>query len=390
MTIVGLLSILAGIMLSLMLAVGTRSILCVPLFLYHTAASFLYWLYSLSAPADASAYYAAPHDPYADLKPGTPVVRWLTTSIRDTLDASYLDLFMLFHIAGYAGVVLLYALCRRTIEQHVVDDRRAASLAYLVAFLPGLHVWTSAIGKDGLVFLGILCVLWSTAHARIKIEFLLSGLAICGLIRPHIAFLLAASCGAALAVGGGVALHWRAVLLGLLCVALWRGIPYLEDFLKLEELNSTSVIDYVEQRQGYNLEGGSSVDIADYSLPSQLFTFLYRPLFVDANGVLGIVVSVENLFYLGLSALCLPRVFAVVLRGQADFPFRVNFLFWSAGTLILASTTSNLGLAIRQKSMVMPSLVLMSLAVYARERRNRAALNPEEQTAAAITVVNQA
>ena len=40
---------------------------------------------------------------------------------------------------------------------------------------------------------------------------------------------------------------------------------------------------------------GSGVDMSSYSLPMKLFTFWFRPLFVDAPNVLGIIVSVENL-----------------------------------------------------------------------------------------------
>ena len=42
----------------------------------------------------------------------------------------------------------------------------------------------------------------------------------------------------------------------------------------------------------------SGVDITSYSLPVQVFTFLYRPLFFDAPGLLGLIVSFENVFYL--------------------------------------------------------------------------------------------
>ena len=42
----------------------------------------------------------------------------------------------------------------------------------------------------------------------------------------------------------------------------------------------------------------SGIDISNYGLGLQLFTFIYRPLFFDAPGILGLIVSVENVFYL--------------------------------------------------------------------------------------------
>lgn len=43
---------------------------------------------------------------------------------------------------------------------------------------------------------------------------------------------------------------------------------------------------------------GSGVDMSNYPLPLKLFTFWFRPLFIDAPGILGIITSVENLIYL--------------------------------------------------------------------------------------------
>jgi hypothetical protein len=366
MTFVGVLCFVFGLALSFGIALALRSVACVLLFLYHAAASVLYWLYSLREGADAVGYYAAQYDPSTEISPGTHFITWLTVRLREFLGASYFDLFMLYHIAGYIGVVLIFQLCRRMLTTD--EDEPAPYIVYLAIFLPGLHVWTSAIGKDSLVFLGIACFLWGAAKQGAGLLHMLLGLAICALIRPHIAALLASSCALSLALSGGVPLHWRIAVVGLLSGGLWWGMPYLQEFLRVDEFNPTSMIGYMEQRQARNLDGGSSLSISERSLPFQYFTFMYRPLFFDANGVLGLVVSVENLFYLGLSIFCLPRVIGPLIKGEDAFFLRFNVLYFGLGALILASTTSNLGLAIRQKMMVVPSLILISMYAYARNR----------------------
>lgn len=387
MTAVGILSIILGLALSLAFAMVSRSPVCVILFLYHTAASILYWLYSLNQPADATFYYAIGFDSSVQLRPGTPIVTWITSTIRDSFGASYLDMFMIFHIAGYIGVALLYLLCKRAVEDKPGADKLGnnanseATPTYLpivIAFLPGLHVWTSAIGKDSLVFLGVACVLWGASHRGIGMLYMLVGLAICSVIRPHIAFLLGSSAAVALLLSGGVPMAWRLMLVPLLVSALWYGLPSLQSFLRLEDMSSSGMIEYVETRQSSNLQGATSLNISDYSLPFQFFTFMYRPLFLDAGGALGTVVSVENLVYLGLTAMYLPRAIALVFKGGDSFFLRFNFLYWLIGSTILASTTPNLGLAIRQKTMVAPSLILITLAAYAKRRRDLAAATENE------------
>ena len=66
------------------------------------------------------------------------------------------------------------------------------------------------------------------------------------------------------------------------------------DYVGLQGADTASVESYIEKRQASNLEGGSSVDISEYSFPLQFFTYMYRPLFFDAQTIIALVVSAEN------------------------------------------------------------------------------------------------
>jgi hypothetical protein len=103
------------------------------------------------------------------------------------------------------------------------------------------------------------------------------------------------------------------------------------------------------------------VDISEYGFPTQLFTYMFRPLFVDARGTLGWIVSFENLFYLAGCVYYAPHVARALWTGYGGFFVRFNFFFWVLAASILAVTTSNLGVAIRQKTMILPSLLLLLL-----------------------------
>jgi hypothetical protein len=200
------------------------------------------------------------------------------------------------------------------------------------------------------------------------------------MIRPHIATLLAGSCGVALVLSSGVRLHWRLTISFGLLGAIVLTVPYLKEFLQLEDLSSTGVMDYMGKRQGQTLDGGSGVEISSYPFPLKFLTFLYRPLFFDANGILALVVSVENLACLVISLLYLPRAVGVLISGENTFFLRFNLVYWLLGTSILASSTANLGLAIRQKLMVLPAFIMLAMAGYAKERfrAQRAELAPAE------------
>ena len=96
----------------------------------------------------------------------------------------------------------------------------------------------------------------------------------------------------------------------------------------------------------------SGVDIASYSLPFQIFTFLYRPLFIDAPGLLGIIVSFENVFYLMMTIrLFNPRFIQFIIT--SNFLVKAAAMSFVMISVALAQISGNLGLAIRQKSQVM-------------------------------------
>jgi hypothetical protein len=246
-------------------------------------------------------------------------------------------------------------------------DRAVHPLLYAVCLLPGVHFWTSAIGKDGLVFISILCVMWSTVDPARRFPALILGLGACALIRPHIAALLAASGALSAAFSSSVPVFWRVLLFCMLLGGIVLALPFLQHFVGLETLDRVGVENGIEVRQVNNLDGGSSLDISHYSLPLQVFTYLYRPLF-DARGAFGLVVSLENIFLLSLSLLFAAFIPRILRAGPKAFFLRFNFIFWSAATLTLAATTANLGIASRQKTMVLPSLILLLLTGFSARR----------------------
>jgi hypothetical protein len=84
----------------------------------------------------------------------------------------------------------------------------------------------------------------------------------------------------------------------------------------------------------------------------KMFTFWFRPLFIDASGVLGLIVSIENLFYLYFFAIAIK--FAVLYWSDWNGWFRISIFVFVLGSFILAQVTGNLGIAMRQKAQFMP------------------------------------
>lgn len=127
--------------------------------------------------------------------------------------------------------------------------------------------------------------------------------------------------------------------------------------------------------EGFNLrhramkltKATSGIDITNYSFPEQIFAFLYRPLFFDAPGILGLIVSFENVFYLWMSLRILNlRALHFVITGNVLV--KSALLSFITVSIALAQISGNLGLAMRQKSQVMILLLFVVISFLDRQK----------------------
>src|SRR5690606_29463650 len=111
-------------------------------------------------------------------------------------------------------------------------------------------------------------------------------------VRPHVMLVLLVSSAIGFVFSSkGISI---AVRLAFLVVA---GVAFLyiyQDVLSLVGLEEEEFLSQgldLSHRASELTKATSGVDITSYSLPMQLFTFLFRPLFFDAPGTLGLIVS---------------------------------------------------------------------------------------------------
>ncbi len=333
------------------------------LFVYHLFFTLVYWHYTLSHPADSKGYFRS-IGKEIPLRAGTQFIEWTVNRLDTVFSASYLDYFFLFQLAGFLGICVLYRIFKEILL--FPTSKRTKQLLLLLVFLPNLHFWTTAIGKDSLIFLGITLVVWGLIEYRTRIPALFSGLVLVYFVRPHVAGFLVMAVLMALLWGPGVNIRWRIMGTVIVTGIFLYILPLIQDFLGLDEVTTKSVTGYLETRQGYNLEGGSSVDIRGYPLPLKILTYLYRPFFFDARGIMGLIVSVENVLYFLMTVIAVSRtLWSVLWRYKFSFFMRFNFFFFLIGTLVFSMSIANTGIAIRQKTMLMPSFMVLAVTVYA-------------------------
>src|SRR5690606_34185275 len=136
-----------------------------------------------------------------------------------------------------------------------------------------------------------------------------------------------------------------------------------------EEAGTEDLVEYVEQRQSLNTQGGSSVDIASMSPPLQLYTYLFRPMPFEARSIFALAASIDNLVLLFLVL----AGFTKIITSQRRLPGTRSVLWLYAlfAWLILAMTTANLGISVRQKWMFAPMLIYLFLSALGKRRSPR-------------------
>ncbi len=176
----------------------------------------------------------------------------------------------------------------------------------------------------------------------------------------------------------------RKILLGVFAAFVAAAlVPFALKYAGVGQIiDVESLTEYIDKRQSYNTEGGGGVDIASMSLPMQLFTYLFRPVIFEARSVFALAASLDNLILLGLF------VFGGValLRGRKTGLGENRTFMWAyalGSWLILAMTTANLGIALRQKWMFAPMLIFLFISVIGRRRapslRTQPTVDPNDE-----------
>lgn len=179
------------------------------------------------------------------------------------------------------------------------------------------------------------------------------------MVRPHILFAILLSIMLALIVSGKkLKTYIKFLVFAAASVVFFFISDDVAEFTSVEDFN---VLDseMLSSRAAELGKSGSGVNIQNYSLPMKMFTFWFRPLFIDGQGLMGIVVSFENLIYL--------IMFYIILRyGVTNFKkwngwFVIGFFVFLFASVALAQVTGNLGIAIRQKAQIMPFFFIIYL-----------------------------
>lgn len=328
------------------------------LYWYHFAFFVIYFIYGIFNGSDGERYYFEANymwdDWYTNFRTGTKFISFFATPFVE-LGLSYLSMMLVFSWMGYMGFVYAYLYFKENIPINVIVFGKY-DLLKLLLFLPNMHFWTASLGKGSMIFMGLMLFTYAVKYPQKRIFTLIVGGFFIYMVRPHVMlFILVGVMVGVLFGKGKISFGIKLLLIvaslaflvaasnSILAVAKIEDTEnVVEDFEDFSEATSTRLKNSAD----------SGVSMTDYPLPLKLFTFWFRPLFIDSPGIVGQFSSIENLIYLLLFAKIINRRFLRFIV-RAPYMVKMSAIVFLLSSFALTFVMSNLGIIMRQKSMVM-------------------------------------
>lgn len=334
----------------------------VALLFWHTLFSLFYYFFTLLNGADAIVYYYNSLDETLRFYPGSPFIYYLSALFSRGLDANYLNVTLVYNLFGILGLIFLYLSIKKYLEN-------LPWIWICLLFIPSMSFWSAGLGKDAISFFSVCLFLYTiTTNNKTYILFPISFFFMF-MVRPHIALMMIVSFVLYFILKSRVHILFKVITLPIILMGVILSSSFVQQYVGLEETSVDSLSSYVDQRQGYNQSGGSSIDLQSMSYPMQIFTYIFRPLPFDAHSALALFTSIENTILLFLFIYILFKSkfrLYTFIEGKNTWLLIYAFLTCS----MLAITTANLGIATRQKWMFMPIFLYLLIYTFYQYKQN--------------------
>ncbi len=353
--------------------------------IFRILLTFGYYFYASRTSADSGGYYWFSEQGLFTwnglLDPGTSFIQNLTGLLHPLVmpfKNHYLMLFIPYSFTAFCGSLFFYMVLKPLFKHR----KYKTELYLLVFFLPNMTFWTSNLGKDSIVYFGLMLIMYSVIKGPEKVKnmaLIALGGAVVYFVRPHVLLFLFAG------VGIGALLDKRkfsartAVLLIIIGVAFFSlqkkifeavGLQGEDDSPQgIEQLYESGVKRMNGNAKGLSESGGGANEGArTFHLayaPIYLVEFLCSPFIWQARKPIQLVSAMENILYQYFLFFFLYHW--KVFRSTKLIPYKYGlFIYGLIGSIVMGMAFTNFGLTVREKCMVLPCIVLFYAGVKAQ------------------------
>lgn len=275
--------------------------------------------------------------------------------------------FLLYGLIGFWSIVLYLKWIHLVLGKQLL--LRGVNVLPVFYFLPNLHYWTAGLGKESLIFFGLASIFYAMASRTYVTFSCLVGGILLFILRPHVALMLLSALVFVFVFDQKYSLKRRLAVASVALSVFFTLLYMVFQITHIRHWNWDRILYF----NAYSIQSfrhsGSYVPMLDYSLPYQLFSFYFRPLFFDADSFFKYLASLENVFVLGIHVLGI--VFALRYYKSIHYSqwVKMVFLFTLICGLLYVQRYANLGIFMRTKMMFQPFTLIALLFVIQQGKR---------------------
>lgn len=219
------------------------------------------------------------------------------------------------------------------------------------------------------MFLAVSLAVWSVLRFRKRLVHFAIALGIMVMFRAHIALMAGTALAMAAFFDKSTHVGKKIGLLGTAALSIFLVIGPVQQTLDVDVTSISSVTQFFDEHNSLYATVGGTTSMGDAAYPIKVLSLLFRPLFFDARGVLGVVASIENI------AVIIGFLYALAhWRDIAHLARRVFFIRFSLlyAVIILFSLTLvyyNVGLGLRERIMAYPMIFSVLVALWSMRRK---------------------
>lgn len=337
------------------------------LFFLHFTLSFFSCYLSQGSINDASTYYKIASESggwFSLFGLGAKSIPFLIYPFVKLLKFDFQLIFFVFSSFSFFGFLYLNKILRE-LEFPKKKLLLGISVINIILFLPSFHFWTATLGKDCLVFFSQVLILNYSCNWRNNKKKILFLLLLIGLIRSYL-----------------IAIFIFSIVIYYISKAFKKPKNFIVFLLLILAVTIASLIvtyyfnfhvfEYIQQRSQYISHyalkrmakdaSSSFIDTSSLSILERMFMYLFGPTPFNAKSTFQIYISLENVL-----------LFIIILRGLIAFSYRrisssviASICFYYSLVLLIIQSYMlyNLGLANRQKFMVLPFVFYIILFLF--------------------------
>jgi len=333
------------------------------LWIYHISFSFVFYYYLQKNGGDAIRYWNLTADLSQGAESwgnywgrGTFFLQWLNYIPSKVLGMGFLSGNVLYGVVSFLGIREIYFV---GIKYWPESSSKWIEMGWLgLFFLPNLHFWSSGVGKEALLILGMGLAVKGLVDLRRHWILLVVGVVLSFWVRPIAGLVLGMVAWIYFLFQSGISVRAKSAVSTLMFVIGVLALNKVLITMHIEEY-SMAALQQFSAGQFEFLEGfgaGSEVPMEGYGWTERLWAIFFRPFWNDVRDFWDVASAIENsIAILLLIGLMGGLVYCWVKKKLIIVPnvFYAGLAVAVLMAVVFSMTLNNLGIMMRMKSTYM-------------------------------------